>query len=457
MKLKKLDMRGFSHDIALVLFMVIFAIGGVGYLVASHAESCNPVSGAVSSGGLSGPVSDAISGPVTGPVSQTCQPDPITPPSNYAASQVTTNSFVYSFTPSVDNAMTSIVGYNTYRYITSAGPTTAVLYTAGGLNTQGSTIVGLNPGTTYSFYLEARDNFSPPHLSPPSNTITITTLPLITPPTNLRSANTNSNSTFLGWTPAVDNTAGSTLAGYDLYRYVTNAGPGTAVLSRLSPTTGLTLVDLSPGTTYSFYLQAFDTASPSHLSEPSSTINVTTSSSGEQLSRPPARRPAQYLHVCKFSSTTYVAQGTPNCLPGGTFLFNYDPSVPGTLYNVPCQATNTSALRYVYISSSEQCPSGTAAISGARLAPGEQLSFQPARRPVQYNHICHSSNVFYITQGSPNCLANDAFLGNYAPTVPGTLYSRACETTSGNLLRYVYISNPESCPIGTALVSPTIN
>ena len=31
--------------------------------------------------------------------------------------------------------MTSIVGYNTYRYITSAGPTTAVLYTAGGLNT----------------------------------------------------------------------------------------------------------------------------------------------------------------------------------------------------------------------------------------------------------------------------------------------------------------------------------
>jgi hypothetical protein len=39
MKIKKLDMRGFSHDIMLVLFLVIFAISGVAYMVGSHADS----------------------------------------------------------------------------------------------------------------------------------------------------------------------------------------------------------------------------------------------------------------------------------------------------------------------------------------------------------------------------------------------------------------------------------
>ncbi len=451
MKLKKLNARGFSHDIVLVLFIVIFAIAGVGYLVVSRADNCSPVSG-VTSGAVSTVVSSAASTPA-------CQSVPITAPTNYAATQITTNSFVYSFSPSTDNAGGTIVGYNTYRYVSSQGLSTAVLYAAGGLNTHGSTIVGLSPNTTYSFYLKARDNSSPPNLSPPSNTITVTTLPLLTAPTNLTSSNTNSNSTFLSWTPSTDNTTSGKVAGYNLYRFVTNAGPGTAVLySKLPPTNAATIVGLSPGTTYSFYLQAFDISSPAQIvSAPSSTINVTTSGSGEQLSKPPARRPAQYLHVCTSAGTTYVTQGSPNCLLGGTFQFNYDPSVPGTYYNVPCQAINTSALRYVYISSSERCPSGTAAIGGAKLASGEQLSIPPARRPAQYSHICYTSNIFYITQGSPNCLNGSIFVGNYGPSVPGTLYNRACETTTGSLLRYAYISTSESCPSGTALVSATTN
>src|SRR5665213_3464623 len=188
MKLRKLNMRGFSHDIVIVLFVVVFAIAGVGYLVASHADNCNPVSGVTS-----GPVSTVVSSPVSTP---TCQPVSITAPTNYAASQITTNSFVDSFSPSLDSSGGTIVGYNTYRYVTSAGLQTAVLYAAGGLNTHGSTIVGLNPNTTYSFYLRARDNASPPNLSPPSNIITVTTLPLLTAPTNLTSTNTNATSTF---------------------------------------------------------------------------------------------------------------------------------------------------------------------------------------------------------------------------------------------------------------------
>jgi hypothetical protein len=43
MKLKKLNTKGFSHDIVIVLFVIIFAIAGVGYLVASHATTPAPV------------------------------------------------------------------------------------------------------------------------------------------------------------------------------------------------------------------------------------------------------------------------------------------------------------------------------------------------------------------------------------------------------------------------------
>jgi len=40
MKLKKLNMRGFSHDLVLVAFIVVIAVVGVGFLVVSHADSC---------------------------------------------------------------------------------------------------------------------------------------------------------------------------------------------------------------------------------------------------------------------------------------------------------------------------------------------------------------------------------------------------------------------------------
>ncbi|MGC1177263.1 MAG: hypothetical protein WA843_04290 [Candidatus Saccharimonadales bacterium] len=43
--MKKLDMRGVAHDVIIIAFVAIFAIAGVAYLVASHADSCSPVSG----------------------------------------------------------------------------------------------------------------------------------------------------------------------------------------------------------------------------------------------------------------------------------------------------------------------------------------------------------------------------------------------------------------------------
>src|SRR5664279_3850389 len=39
MHLKKLNSRGFSHDILAVLFVMVFAVAGIGYMVYSHAAT----------------------------------------------------------------------------------------------------------------------------------------------------------------------------------------------------------------------------------------------------------------------------------------------------------------------------------------------------------------------------------------------------------------------------------
>jgi hypothetical protein len=62
MKIKKLGSQGFSHDILMVFFVVVFAVAGVAYIVASRADSCSDaVSGSVSSA-TSEATSESVSG-----------------------------------------------------------------------------------------------------------------------------------------------------------------------------------------------------------------------------------------------------------------------------------------------------------------------------------------------------------------------------------------------------------
>lgn len=92
MKITKLNIRGFTHDLTLIAFIAIFAIVGVGYLVASRADSCTPVSGpsvsgfSTPDGGTNvispspegGTVSQPVSGcPASGPVTGPATPAPI--------------------------------------------------------------------------------------------------------------------------------------------------------------------------------------------------------------------------------------------------------------------------------------------------------------------------------------------------------------------------------------------
>ena len=252
-KLKKLDARGFSHDIGIVMFAVIFAIIGVGYVVASHADSCSPASSAVSKkeqavSAVSVSQNCAVSGAASTPVSTTPQGpgEQLSIPPQRRPAQY------------VHRCFTATVP----EYVTQGTPNCL-------------------PGGTF------RANYGPNVAG------TVYSIPCKTTGTQLRYAYISANESC----PA-----------------------------------GTTLV-------------------------------VTKTVAGEQLSIPPQRRPVQYVHVCAVKNTVYVTQGSPNCLTGGTFQFNYDPSVPGTYYSIPCATNSNAALRYVYISSGETCPSGTVAVS----------------------------------------------------------------------------------------------
>lgn len=60
--MKKLNSKGLSHDLVLVAFVVIFAISGVAYMVASKAATCNSADPWSKCGPVSQVVSTAKSG-----------------------------------------------------------------------------------------------------------------------------------------------------------------------------------------------------------------------------------------------------------------------------------------------------------------------------------------------------------------------------------------------------------
>lgn len=111
-----------------------------------------------------------------------------------------------------------------------------------------------------------------------------------------------------------------------------------------------------------------------------------------------------------------------------------------------------SILDAAHTASSSKSSSFSSSSSSQTIKSGEQLNATGQRRPAQYIHICDTSDgIEYVTQGDPRCLGSDQYRGDYASSVPGTLYSSPCKTTDSPA-RYVYISEKEQCPPGAQLV-----
>src|SRR5213082_916737 len=196
------------------------------------------------------------SNPVTVTVSNGPPPDttPPTVPTGLTASAVSSSQINLSWTASSDNV--GVSGYRVYRNGTQIATT----------GTTSCANTGLSPSTTYSYTVAAFDAAG--NLSAQSSPASATTpaAPDTTPPsvpTGLRASAVSSSQINLSWAASSDNVG---VSGYRVFR----DGTQIATTSATSfPNTGL-----SPSTTYSYTVAAFDAAG--NLSAQSSPASATT-------------------------------------------------------------------------------------------------------------------------------------------------------------------------------------
>src|SRR5438552_2572139 len=179
---------------------------------------------------------------------------PPTVPTGLTASAVSSSQINLSWTASSDNV--GVSGYRVYRNGTQIATTSATSFA----NT------GLSPSTTYSYTVAAYDAAG--NLSAQSSSASATTPapPDTTPPsvpTGLTASAVSSSQINLSWTASSDNVG---VSGYRVYRN------GTQIAT--TGATSFANTGLSPSTTYSYTVAAYDAAG--NLSAQSSPASATT-------------------------------------------------------------------------------------------------------------------------------------------------------------------------------------
>jgi cellulose 1,4-beta-cellobiosidase len=180
-------------------------------------------------------------------------------PAGLTAGTPTSTSVPLSWTASTDNV--AVTGYNVYRGTTLVGTSTTTSYTA----------TGLTAATAYSFTVRAKDaagNLSAASTAvsatTASGTVTDTTAPSV--PTGLTAGTTTTTTVPLSWTASTDNTGGTGVAGYEVYR-------GTTLVATTT-STSYTVTGLTAATAYSFTVKAKDLAG--NVSAASAAVSATT-------------------------------------------------------------------------------------------------------------------------------------------------------------------------------------
>ncbi len=184
-------------------------------------------------------------------------PDTIAPtvPGNLTASNIGETSLDLSWAASTDNI--GVIGYEVFQDGNSLGTTATTNYS----------VSGLSPDTTYGFSVRAYDAAS--NYSAQTPVLSVTTLApppdteAPTVPTNLSASSITDTTFLLSWSPASDNVG---VVGYNLY---IDGQPGGT-----SSTTNFLFEGLSPSTTYSVQVSAYDAAG--NVSNLSTALSVTT-------------------------------------------------------------------------------------------------------------------------------------------------------------------------------------
>jgi chitodextrinase len=161
---------------------------------------------------------------------------PPTTPTNFGVTAVSPTSVTFAWNSSTDNS-------GSFFYVLSSN--TGQLANAS-MTTTTYTWTGLNPGTTYTFRIRARDQSM--NWSGYSNSVTVTTLPANTAPAApvLTASSVGPTHISLSWTIPAN---AAPPFRYWIYR------DGVAFLTWYQ-TNSITFYDVAPGTTYSYTVQA---------------------------------------------------------------------------------------------------------------------------------------------------------------------------------------------------------
>ncbi len=252
-------------------------------------------------------------------------------PTSLAASNITQTSLSLTWSASTDNV--AVTGYDVYQNSIkiSTSPITATNYA----------VTGLTAGTTYSYYIVARDAAN--NISGNSNVINPTTQsPDTEPPTaadNLTASSISYNSFSLSWNAATDNVG---VSGYNVFVN------GNKVNGASITGTSYTVTGLAELTTYTIYVLALDQAGNNTAS---STIDVTTTKAPDMQ----APAPPSNLSAVAVTGTSLILDwtaSTDNVGVAGYDVYqnnvkiNSTP-VAGTGYNVSGLTNATSYSFYI--------------------------------------------------------------------------------------------------------------
>ena len=221
-----------------------------------------------------------------------------TTPTNLTGTATSSTSVSLSWTASTEQGGTgSIAGYEVYRDGTAIGTSTTTTYTD-------TTVVG---STTYIYTVDAYDTNN--NHSPQSTPVSVTTPQgqgqggSPTTPTNLTGTATSPTSVSLSWQPSTE--TGGTIAGYDIYR--NGVSIGTSTTTTYADTT------VSGATTYTYTVDAFDSASPPQHSSQSTPVQITTPQTGSGTPSTPTN-----LSGTAISSSEIDLTWSPSTESGGT-------------------------------------------------------------------------------------------------------------------------------------------
>ncbi len=222
---------------------------------------------------VSSPVSVNVNNDTTAP----------NPPASLTATATSSTSVSLSWPAATDNAGgTGIGGYNVSRRTGTNSFAVIAQVTTTSYNDIDDAGSPVAASTTYDYVVSAFDMATPPNTSGSSPMASATTpnapdTTAPTVPTGLSATTVSSNRIDLTWNASTD-TGGSGLAGYKLRRYIGSTPTGTPTIITLPPSANLGYGDatLSPSTTYTYTVSAFDGATPPNESAASGPISRTT-------------------------------------------------------------------------------------------------------------------------------------------------------------------------------------